>query len=537
MLLDRSSMGWTLDLPRQLAVIRRSLPLLIISVVLAAGFAYVASNLATKIYQSRATLIIGQSLSAMNPDYGQLQVSQRLATTYASIATTRPILDRVAAQLGLDEGEAGSLADRVHADAPSDNTLLYVIAQDSDPAQAMAIANAVAAELIAVSPAVQGQQLQFQESIAADLKATQEQIGASQTRVEELTSNLDRTPAEDAELSTLEGRLVTLRATYSTLLSFSAGSSANLLSVIDPAVAPGSPESPKPLLNVLIAAVIALLLTAVIVFIADALDDKVKDPEAVRESTKLSTLGTIGRMKSDRNQREIYRLAAVLYPRSSVTEAYRTLRTNIEFASVDSPIKTLLITSSVPGEGKTVTAANLAVVFAQAGKRVLLVDADLRKPGVHLVFDLPNEHGLTSLLRSDDVNVDRVVQSTEQANLRILTTGPLPPNPAELLGSKRMRTVLDRLMIAHDLVIFDSPPLQAVTDAAIVSAFFDGTLFVIDAGRSRRRTVHLGREALDRAGATVLGAVLNRSAGASHADYASYYGAEAGTEPRAVAAD
>ena len=235
-------------------------------------------------------------------------------------------------------------------------------------------------------------------------------------------------------------------------------------------------------------------------------------------------------MKGDRSRSEIYRLAALLYPRSSVAEAYRTLRTNIEFASVDAPIRTLLVTSSIPGEGKTTTASNLAVVFAQAGRRVLLVDADLRKPGVHLVFDLPNTHGLTNLLRNEHADLDAVAQATEQDNLRVLTTGPLPPNPAELLGSQRMRSVLEQLEAGFDLVIFDSPPLQAVTDSAILSSFLGGTLLVIDARRSRRRVVHQARESLDRAGARVLGAVLNRIPTKTLTPYAGYggvYGAEA----------
>jgi capsular exopolysaccharide synthesis family protein len=207
-----------------------------------------------------------------------------------------------------------------------------------------------------------------------------------------------------------------------------------------------------------------------------------------------------------------------------VAEAYRTLRTNVEFSAVDRPIKTLLVTSAVPGEGKTVTAANLAVVFAQAGRRVLLVDADLRKPGVHIIFDLPNAHGLTTLLRDPSVSLDSIVQSTEQENLRILTTGPLPPNPAELAGSKRMRTVVDVLTGAEDLVIFDSPPLQAVTDAAILGSFLDATVFVIDAQRSRRRVIRSAREALAKAGANVLGAVLNRVPAGADSERSPYYG-------------
>jgi non-specific protein-tyrosine kinase len=220
----------------------------------------------------------------------------------------------------------------------------------------------------------------------------------------------------------------------------------------------------------------------------------------------------------------MYQLAALLYPRSGVAEAYRTLRTNIEFSALDAPIRTLLVTSSVPGEGKTVTAANLAVVFAQAGRRVLLVDADLRKPGVHIIFDLPNAHGLTTLLRSADVSLDAVVQSTEQDNLRILTTGPLPPNPAELAGSQRMRTVVDLLTSTEDLVIFDSPPLQAVTDAAILGSFLDATVFVIDAQRSRRRVIRPAREALAKAGANVVGAPLNRVPARANSDRSPYYG-------------
>jgi capsular exopolysaccharide synthesis family protein len=178
----------------------------------------------------------------------------------------------------------------------------------------------------------------------------------------------------------------------------------------------------------------------------------------------------------------------------------------------------------MPGEGKTVTAANLAVVFAQAGRRVLLVDADLRKPGVHIIFDTPNGHGLTTLLRGETIGLDAVAQATEQENLRILTTGPLPPNPAELTASMRMRTVLDQLAATADLVIFDSPPVRAVADAAILSSLVDGTLLVVDAKRSRRRSVLRARDALAKANATVLGAVLNGVAVRANSDDASYYG-------------
>jgi non-specific protein-tyrosine kinase len=519
------------DLRRQIGIIRGWLPLFIASVALAAGVAFVLSNMLPRTYEAKARLNVGQSLSAVNPDYSQLLVSQRLSTTYAAVATTRPILQSVIGQLGLGV-TSDELSTRVRADAPLDSTLLTISAQDTDPTRAAAIANALAEQLIAASPAIQGREAEFQASIDADLLGTQAQIDATQTRADALTSVANRTAAQDAELATLEDRLVSLRSTYATLLSFSSSNASNLLSVVEPAVAPDAPVSPRPLLNTLVAAVLGLLLAAGVVVVAVHLDDRITDSEAVQDVVGIGTLGAIARMKGDGGRSEIYRLAALLHPQSGVAEAYRTLRTNIEFASLDAPIRTLLVTSSVPGEGKTVTAANLAVIFAQAGRRVLLVDADLRKPGIHVIFDLPNAHGLTTMLRSDEVSLDAVANATEQENLRVLTTGPLPPNPAELLGSHRMSAIIDRLKAGGELLIFDSPPLQAVTDSAILSSMLDGTLFVIDADRSHRGAVRQGREALVKAGANVLGAVLNRIPARARSDYAQYYGDSYGSETK-----
>ncbi len=520
-----------MDLRRQIGIVRTWLPLLIASVVLAAGAAYVISSLEQKVYEAKATLIVGQSLSGVNPDYNQLLTSQRLSTTYAVVATTRPILEAVIEDLGLDMSP-DDLALSVLAVAPADSTLLTISAQDTDPDRASAIANAIAAQLIAASPTIQGRQADLQASIDADLKATQAQLAATQERVTKLTGINLRTAAQEAELATLEGRLVSLRASYATLLSFSSGSAANLLSVIEPAIAAPSPISPRPLLNTLLAAVLGLAIALGIAFLAEHLNDGIRSPDDLEEVSAVSMLGTIPRMKGSGRRPEIYQLAALLHPRSGIAESYRTLRTNIEFASIDAPLRTLLVASARSGEGKTVTASNLAVVFAQAGRRVLLVDADLRKPGVHLVFDLPNARGLTTLLRSDDVSLDAVAQATEQDNLRVVTTGPLPPNPAELLGSQRMLAVLERLKDGHDLLVFDSPPLHAVADAAILGSLADGTLLVVDAAHSRRSAVRLGREVLARAGASVVGAVLNRVPERARADYGDQYGGNYASDAR-----
>jgi len=511
------------DLRRQIAIIRSSFPLLVACVLLAGGVALLLTSRLPNVYESKATLIVGQSLSAVNPDYNQLLASQRLSATYASIATTRPILDKVINKLGL-AASADELRLRVIADIPPNNTLLTITARDGDSSRAAAIANAVAEQLIAASPAIQGRQAEIQGSIEADLEATQQQIQAVQGQLLALTDITDRTPQQEQLLQTLEGRLVTLRSTYAALLSYMSDNASNLLSVVEPAAVPTTPVSPRPLLYSLLAATVGLLLGSAFVFLKEYLDDTIKDSDDIQEVVGLSTLGVVARMKGERGRKEMYRLVTLLYPRSAAAEAYRTLRANTEFAAVDGPVRSLLVTSSTAAEGKTVTAANLAIAFAQAGRQVLLVDADLRKPGIHVIFDLPNAHGLTTLLRRNDLSLDAVVHATEQANLRVLTTGPLPPNPAELLSSERVRVILERLNSGGDLIIFDGPPLQAVTDSAILSSVVDGTLLIVDSGHSRRAVVRQARDALATAGAHVLGAVLNRSPARARGDEANYGG-------------
>jgi succinoglycan biosynthesis transport protein ExoP len=519
-----------MDLRRQGQVIRSWLWLLIASLLLAGGAAYLVSSALPKVYESTVTLLVGQSSSSSTPNYNDLLASQRISQTYADLATTGTILNQVMSDAGLTL-TVDQFRSRVSANAPSNSTLVTVTVQDGDPARAARLANAIGDQLIAASDAVYGKNSQVQDFIATQISAAQVQIQDTQAQIDSLAAVQDPTAAQAQQLQALRDRITSLRAAYASLVSLP-GSGANAVTVVDPATPPEGPSSPRVLLNTLLAALVGLLLALGITFTMEYLDDTVKTSEDVEAATGLPTLGTVLKMKGDKGRSEIYRLATVLYPRGPAAEAYRTLRTNLEFAAVDEPVRTLLVTSSIPSEGKTTTSGNLAVAFAQAGRKVILVDADLRKPGIHKLFDLPNASGLTSLLRTDDVGIDDVAQATEEERLRVITTGPLPPNPAELLGSHRMQAILERLAAAADLVIVDSPPLQAVTDAAILASITDGTLLVINAGHTRRDAAGRGREALAKSGARVLGATLNRLSQRGHGDYVYYdyygaYGAEA----------
>lgn len=210
-------------------------------------------------------------------------------------------------------------------------------------------------------------------------------------------------------------------------------------------------------------------------------------------------------------------------PKSPIAEAYRTLRTNIQYAKVDGELKVLLFTSAGPGEGKSTVAANTAVALAQAGHRVVLVDCDLRKPVMHHVFSL-NKKGLTNCLVGESPATE-LLQDTEVANLRVLTSGPIPPNPAELLGSSRMGVALDALKEAADFVLLDCPPVIAVTDACVLSRRADGVILVLDADTVRPEMAQKAKELLENAQAHILGAILNRAEIESeHSYYYYYYG-------------
>lgn len=207
---------------------------------------------------------------------------------------------------------------------------------------------------------------------------------------------------------------------------------------------------------------------------------------------------------------------------SPISEQYRTIRTNIQYAMVDRDLKTLVITSSGPSEGKSTTSANLAVVFANSGKRVLLVDADMRKPTVAKSFSLDNIRGLSTLLGSRETVIHQVIQSSGVDNLFLMTSGPKPPNPSELLDSRRMEELLQELKQQYDLIIFDMPPIVAVTDAQIVSSKSDGTIVVVRENVSKRDSLLKAKSLLEMVGATILGVVYNGSKNISDQGY--YYG-------------
>jgi len=336
----------------------------------------------------------------------------------------------------------------------------------------------------------------------------------------------------------------------------------NNIRVVDYAIAQKKAVSPKRTLLAGLSLLLALGCGVGLAFFIEYLDDSVRSPEDVENFVRLPSIALIPLVGGAKPRRLLPAkgnalstangtngsgevLLSEIDKRSPVAEAYRHLRTSILLSTAGRPPRTLLITSSVPSEGKTTTAVNTAISLAQTGVKVLVIDADMRRPRLHSIFNLKNDQGLSSLLSREatDKEVDSAIQYDELSGLRILTAGPVPPNPAELVGSEQMLKLMATLTPKFSHIIVDSPPIAAFTDGVLIAAMVEGVLLVIQSGKSSRKVVARARRLLQDVGARIIGVVLNKAAAAGSNSYyyysgyySHYYSADAPAEKREASA-
>ncbi len=290
---------------------------------------------------------------------------------------------------------------------------------------------------------------------------------------------------------------------------------------IEPALVPTKPIKPQPARDAAMGAVVGLFLLAAVTFMIEYLDDTIKSPEDVTRHLQLPVVGLIGEMeKPNKKDGKIRNVYVSENPLSPISEAFRNLRTNLEFAGVDKPLKTILVTSTSPGEGKSTIAVNLAAVVAQGERKVVLVDTDLRRPTLHRHLQIANRRGLTDLFR-DNTKIASVTSSWGDPPITIITSGGLPPNPSELMASARMESILEELKSKSDIIIMDAPPC-VVADPVVLSARVDGVLLVMEPGKTKIGSAQVVIEQLQRAGARIIGVVLNPITRSRSSYYAKY---------------
>jgi len=479
-------------------------------------------------YQTSTTLMVGLTIQEVSPDYSEFYTAQQLAQTYVQLLRREPVLKATAAALGF-EGQWRSLRGQVSAALVEGTQLMEIRVVDTDPLRAKQIADEIARQLIAVVAQArpQGSSREFIEEqvaiLSTKIQAAQKEIAAMQTELSESTLARDIQNLQ-AQINNLEQQVNSWRASFAQYSLLLGDTGVNVLTVVEEAPLPTYPMGSRRMMQVALAGAIGFMLAVGAAFLIEYLDDTVKSPQDVERRTNLSTLGTIIRFPATEAEGPL----TALEPRSPIAEGYRVLRTNLQFAAMGmgKSAVVLMVTSAQPSEGKTNTAANLAVSLAQAGRRVLLVDADLRRPTLHKLFNLSKEAGLTSLLLEREADLERVVRKTAVDGLRVLPSGPVPANPAEVLGFAEMRALLERFRTMADYVLLDSPPVLSVADASVLAQQVDGVLMVVEAGRTRTEMFERAVAVLQRVKARVLGTILTKVGarrGASAYDYYYYY--------------
>jgi non-specific protein-tyrosine kinase len=482
----------------------------------------------TPVYQASTSLLVTPGSTQALDNYSSLIASERLAQTYAELVQSGPVLQETQRRLegqedaGSGNGDAGYV---VSAQPVRDTQLLMVAVTGTDPDLITEAANTVVQVFIEWQAQIQ--QARYSDS-KANLTVEIERVQASIQEIEERVQTLQSAgeSANQNELSRLQEQLAQYRNSHSALqsslsnISLAEANSGATVTVVSPATKPFAPIRPQTVRNTLLAAAVGAMLGVALAFLIEYLDDTVKAPEDLKLSG-LSVIGIVQRVNHQGNG-STPQVFAISQSRSLAAEAYRTLRTNLQFSSLDRPLHSLVVTSAVATEGKTTTAANLAVVMAQAGNRVVLVDADLRRPSAHKLFGLSNGTGLTTALVEDPSAVEGYLQETEVQDLRVLSAGPVPPNPQELLGSRRMEELLHELEESADVVVLDTPPTLVVADANVLAARADGVLLIVNTNSTRRAAVQRAVEGLRQVGANLLGGVLNMvDTGGSRSSY--YY--------------
>lgn len=442
------------------------------------------------------TLLFDQPSSAGGSNFS--------ATTYGKMLTGRPVFEAAIAKVGLDM-TTDELALKVKI-APVPNTQMVTLSVvDNDVSRALLLADAVATAFVDQVKELQLKPYTDQlDGLRGQIASLLAQINEIQDKIAELTT--DSVQAE-SEITNQENLLAGYRSDYRARqqdyeqLQLTASKAADTVVITEPAPVPDRPIQ-KRNLYIVLAALVGAFAALGLAFLLEYMTDVIRTSDDVSQAIGLSTIGKIGHITSQEDE-----LVVNSQPRSPEAEAFRVLATNVRFSGLDRPLRTILVTSPNAREGKSMVVANLSTALAQRQLKVVVVDADLRLPRLHKLFKLDPGEGLTGSLL--DGNADVKLKQVDIEKLKVLPCGDLPPNPAEVLASPRMRTLLDELAKKADMVLIDCPPVLPVADATILASMVDGVLLVLQADHTRRQAVREATENLLKVGGRLIGVVLN----------------------------
>jgi capsular exopolysaccharide synthesis family protein len=495
--------------------------LILLAAALAGVSSYYTVRNEPEIYQARSTLMAGRPFDNPNPEGNQFYLSQQLASTYAEIAKREPVRRATEAALGLER-----LPD-YDVGVPAQAQLIEITVTDTNPERAQAVANELANQLVLLSPGSLAPDKQEMAAfvdkqltdLAEQIERTQDEILLLEGQLGELFSAREIAATQD-QIAALQNKLSVLQTNYTSFLANSQEEAINVLTIIEPAPLPRRAIGPNKPLIIAMSMALGIVVAAGAAYALEYIDDSIESEEDIRQAVGLPTLSSLEK-NGDFDTHPVWTIKS---PRSPLAEAFRDLRTRVLFLSLNKPYGTILITSANANAGKSFTSSNLAVVMAQAGYRTVLVDADLRRPRQHEIFNLSNNVGLSNLIMEGNIVdqrridqdpkplaevVEHVVQETSQGGLYVLTSGTIPPNPSELIGSTGMISVIEALREEFDFIVLDSSPL-VVTDSLLLATLSDSVILVSSAKDTRGKNLKKATARLKEVDANLIGVVLNR---------------------------
>jgi non-specific protein-tyrosine kinase len=527
------------DLRESFAVLRRRKWSMLIVIVVVLAVAAVMSYRKTPVYESTAVVLLrSQPIDSLFSNAGSSGDPERRVQNEAELMRSAATQREVAERLGYSAGVA--------LEAGGETDVIEVTASSTDPDEAALIANTYAEahrdlrqqqNVEELTTAQQEVQVRL-DQLATEREQVQQQLDEAvalrntATDPTELESLADQVEQAENALSLNDSTRQPLEERRGQLqVASDLAASQAPLAVLTPAAPASSPESPDHRQDLVVGLVLGALAAVAVAFLREHLDDSIRTTDDLGAvAPELPQLGVIpeARETMEAEEQERPTIVTAARPMSHVAEAYRALRTSVEFLGLERRIHTLQITSASAGEGKTATVVNLAAAFAQAGERVAVLDCDLRRPRLHEYFGLDREVGLTSVLLDDSDPVDGLQAAPGFDTLDVLCAGPLAPNPSELLRTDRFAETVEALLADHSLLLVDSPPVLPVTDATIISRVIDATLVVASSGASSKRRVRRAVQTLRQVQAPLVGTVLNRApmdVAYGYVDYGyAYYG-------------
>ena len=491
------------DVRTYLATLRRHLFLIVGAAAVVVASTLFFSSLGTKVYRASSTILLKPTLTDTLIDQNGAKSTTDLATAVRLI-NSRPVRQLVAKELGSD-------LPPVRAASAGGTSVLELSVVSSDPRLAAAVADSYATNFI------EFRRQQDIDDLTAVSTKYREQIIGIQQQINKINDQIAAAGPTAVPQPALTKRRDELSTQINGLqnqvdqLQLDASLRSGGAQLVSTASIPTAPIGPKASRTTALALGVGLLYGLVLAFGVEYFDDRVRSKDRLEQVTNgLPMMGLIPAVP-DWKDHSRTRLVTVEAPRSQIAEAYRSLRTSVQFLSIQYPVSIVHVTSAEPGEGKSTTVANLGISLADSGLRVILVDCDLRRSRLHRFFDLPNDVGFCSAVRGEATLLEAMqpLDPERYGRLAVLTSGPTPTNPSELIGAPRVKLLLDQMTELADIVILDSAPVVPVTDGLVLSAYADATILVARAGVTSGRSLSRATELLQQVGARVVGTVLN----------------------------